>query len=354
MVRTVELHSCSTFVLAHGDNLLVGHNLDDYIPVPGLVVINKRGVAKENIGWEDLRLGWSKSRPRIRWVARYGSLTGNTFGLEFPDGGLNEAGLYAGETTLLGTVYPPAHGRPQIYHHQWVQYVLDNFATVEAVLADLPRVVIDGHCQWHFFLADARGQAAVIEFRQGEPVVYTGERLPVPVLCNTAYADELAILREREGFGGTRPVDFADDKGPERFAQAATMLQRYTAQPTRPALEFAFAILQQLVCGNNKWQTVYDVREHRLHYRTYRTGDIRSVSLAAFDLSPAAPAMMLDIHAPGSGDVSGQLQPYDATRNRRSVAEAWSGIDLGFPLNVLFKPLLVRRLSHYAHRFQVR
>jgi len=35
-----------------------------------------------------------------------GSITRNAFGLEFPDGGLNEAGLC--EMTLLGTAYPPA------------------------------------------------------------------------------------------------------------------------------------------------------------------------------------------------------------------------------------------------------
>jgi len=345
-------HTCSTFVLARAGDLVIGHNLDDDIPVPGVVVVNKRGAARESISWQDFLPGAGKRRPRIRWTARYASLTANMFGVEYPDGGLNEAGLYLGETTLRGTVYPQADGRPQIYHTQWIQYALDNFGSVDEVLTDLPRLAIDGHCQWHFFLADEQGRAAVIEFRQGEPLVYTGADLPVPILCNAAYADELADLREREGFGGARPVDLADHQGPERFAQAAAMLRRYAQEPPRPAVEVAFAVLEQLVCGNNKWQTVYDVRERCIHYRTYRTGEIRTVRMAAGDLTAGTPAMMVDIHAPGYGDVSGQLQPYSAARNRRCIAEAWRGIDLGgFLPNVLFKPLLVWLKSRSAQRF---
>jgi len=350
MILPPEPHSCATFVLAR--DLVVGHNLDDYIPIPGLVAVNKRGVARESISWQDFLPGAWNPRPRIHWTARYASLTANVFGVEFPDGGLNEAGLYVGEMTLLGTTYPRANGRPQIYHTQWTQYVLDNFATVDEALADLPRLAIDGHCQWHFFLADEQGQTAVIEFRQGETLVYSGADLPVPILCNVAYVDEVADLREREGFGGARPVDFADHQGPERFAQAATMLQQYAQEPARPAVAYAFEILQQLCCGNNRWQTVYDVRERCIHYRTYRSAEIRTVRMAACDLAAGTPAMVVDIHAPGSGDVSGQLQPYTAARNRQAIAEAWRGVNLGSPLlNVLFKPLLRHLMSRYAQRF---
>lgn len=42
-------HSCSTFLLNNRNSLLVGHNLDDYIKVPGLVVINKRGIQKKTL-----------------------------------------------------------------------------------------------------------------------------------------------------------------------------------------------------------------------------------------------------------------------------------------------------------------
>jgi penicillin V acylase-like amidase (Ntn superfamily) len=337
-------HSCSTFLLPTTATQLVGHNLDDYIDVPGLVVANPRGIAKENIGWQDLTGFRSQSRPRVRWASKYGSITYNTFGREFPDGGLNEAGLY-------GTKYPLGQGLPKIYHHQWMQYILDNFETVEQVLASLSNVIMDGHCQWHFFSADKQGYAAAIEFLGGETVIHIGEQMPVKVLCNTAYAEELAHLSDYEGFGGTKPVDFEDRKGKERLVQAAAMLQRYQTEPQLPPLDEAYAILEQLECGNTKWSIVYDLGQMRMYFRTYRASEIKHVDFSACNFSGAAPAMIRDIHQPGSGDVSGQFRAFNDADNRAVITEAWAQINMGSTfLNRFFKPILVRKLSSYPKR----
>ena len=345
-------HSCSTFFLPTADGSLVGHNLDDYIDVPGLVVANPRKIAKENISWQDLTGFRNRSRPRVRWVSKYGSITYNTFGKEFPDGGLNEAGLYIGEMTLFGTAYPLGQGLPKMYHHQWMQYVLDNFETVEQVLASLSKVVMDGHCQWHFFAADKLGNTAAIEFPGGKTILHSGVQMPVKVLANTAYAEEMTHLVEYEGFGGAKPVDFEDRQGDERFVQAAAMLRQYRTEPIRPAVEEVFAILAQLECGNTKWSIVYAFGPMRMYFRTYRAGEIKQVDFSAFDLSGAAPAMVRDIHQPGSGDVSPQFQAWSETVNRSAIHQAWAQINMGSPLlNRLFKPLLVRKLSSCTNGF---
>lgn len=353
-------HSCSTFLLSTAQTRWVGHNLDDYIEVPGQVLVNPRNIAKENISWKDLTGFRNRARPRIRWVAKYGSITCNTFGREFPDGGLNEAGLYIGEMTLFGTQYPPGQGLPKIYHNQWIQYILDNCDTVDQVLASQSQVVIDGHCQWHFFTADQHGQAAVIEFLNGEAIVYTGDQMPVKVLCNAAYAQEIAHLSEYEGFGGTKPVSFDNSQGDERFVQAATMLQQYetmskTAKATlRPAIEEAFAILAQMDCGNNKWSIVFDIHQMRVYFRTYRASAVKFVDFAAFNFSGAAPAMFLDIHQAGSGDVNGQFRAFNEATNRAAIGQMLAGIYWLNPfLNKLFKPWLVHKLSSYPKVFHV-
>ena len=105
-----EIHqnsNCSTFVINANDTILVGHNLDDYIEVPGAIFINKKGVLKENISWTDFLCfcAKKKSNSRIQWTSKYGSVTYNTWGKEFIDGGMNEAGLYIGEMTMFGTKY---------------------------------------------------------------------------------------------------------------------------------------------------------------------------------------------------------------------------------------------------------
>lgn len=339
-------------MLSAAGQLLIGHNLDDYVPTPGLVFINKRGTSKHNISWDDLRFKKMKSHPRIQWVSRFASITCNAFGKEFPDGGLNEAGLYVGEMTLLGSIYPAAEKQPKFYHHQWIQYLLDNFETVEQVLADLGKVAIEGHCQWHFFVADAGGQAATIEFLKGNTVVHTDSNMPVKALCNAAYDKELIALQDHEGFGGNKPLDFSDKSGPLRFAQAASMLLQFQQQPPQaPTVEDAFRILQQLDCGNNKWQLVFDVPQRRLYYRTSLAQSIKSACLTSFDLSGNTPAMMLDINTGGEGDTSAGFRPFDETLNCRFIKQMWDGVNMGFALNTLFKPLLVKRLSDYPKTF---
>jgi len=345
-------HACSTFFLSTPGAGLVGHNLDDYIEVPGLVITNPRGIAKGNISWQDLTSFRSKFRPRIQWVAKYGSITGNIFGREFPDGGLNEAGLYIGEMTLFGTKYPPAPGLPKLYHCQWMQYILDNFETVDQVLASLSHIIMDGHCQWHFFTADKHGHTASIEFPSGKTVIHSGEQMPVKVMCNAAYAEELAHLSEYEGFGGAKPVDIDDQQGNARFVQAATMLRQYESAPRQPAVDEAFAILAQLERGNNKWSIVFDLSQMRVYFRTYREREIKYVDFSAFDLSSAAPTMIRDIHQPGTGEVSGQFHPCNDADNRVAIRETWAQIDFGNAfLNRFFKPILVWKLSSYPKGF---
>jgi len=141
-------------MLADEDNFFIGHNLDDNVQVPGLIVVNKRDTLKQNVSWEELWPDpfWSRrSRPGIRktqWRSKYGSVTYNTNGKEFIDGGLNEAGLYVGEMNLLETQYPQRVDLPRIYHYQWMQFLLDNYESVEQVIASLNEITVDGHCTW--------------------------------------------------------------------------------------------------------------------------------------------------------------------------------------------------------------
>ena len=48
------------------------------------------------------------------------------------DGGANEQGLYIGEMTLFGTKFLETNN-PKFHHHFFMQYILDNFATVTEV-----------------------------------------------------------------------------------------------------------------------------------------------------------------------------------------------------------------------------
>ena len=346
----MSAQSCSTFVLSQGSTLLVGHNLDDYIKVPGLVVVNPRGLAKENITFEDVKSSSrSGSAPRLSWVSRYGSVTYNVFGREFPDGGMNEAGLYVGEMTLMGTVWPEDSLLPRMYHHQWIQYLLDNFATVDEAVASLSKALPEGHCQWHFFLADKGGRAAVVEFLKGQPVVYKGEALPYKILCNDPYDGELRDLPNYEGFGGTKKAEPRYEREDPRFRWAAVMLRDF--DEAVPAVDYAFAVLKRLDVGNNKWAVVYDVPNARMYVRTSLAPKVRWVDFAALDFACSEFPPALDINRDLEGDVAKQFAVLTEAWNKDAIGKAWAEIDAGPAGNIFFKPQMVRGLGAASKAF---
>jgi hypothetical protein len=137
------------------------------------------------------------------------------------------------------------------------------------------------------------------------------------------------------------------------------MLQQYEKQSVMgqaalpPAVDEAFAILAQMNCGNNKWSIVFDILPLRVYFRTYRASAVKFVDFSAFDFSGAAPAMLLDIHQAGSGDVNGQFRVFSEAANRAAIGQMMAGIYWLNPfLNKLFKPWLVHKLSSYPKRFK--
>ena len=135
--------------------------------------------------------------------------------------GVNQAGLVVAEMWLDGTSYPAADSRPPIGELPWMQYQLDNCATVEEVIrTDAIVRISPGSTPLHFLVADRTGDAAVIEFLSGSIVVHRGDALPVRVLTNNTYDDSLANLRQYVGFGGNTPIP-SSSGSLSRFARAA-------------------------------------------------------------------------------------------------------------------------------------
>jgi penicillin V acylase-like amidase (Ntn superfamily) len=83
----------------------------------GLILINKRGVAKKSAS--------GQPENRASWMSRYDSLTFNQYGREFPSGGINEAGLAVELMWLDDAEYPADPRIPSFGTLEWIQYQLD-------------------------------------------------------------------------------------------------------------------------------------------------------------------------------------------------------------------------------------
>ena len=348
MAVVPHVNACSTFLIRHNGTLLVGHNLDEPgIRVwPGMVVVNKRGIPKQARTWREVG---SNTIPtgRMRWVSKYGSITTNGFGRELPDGGMNEAGLVVCEMTLAETQFVEDESLPQMFMMQWVQYLLDTCGSVEEVIRSAKNISLDGW-NWHFFVADAKGEAAVIEFIEARPVIITGESLPVLALCNSRYQEELELLKEYAGFGGETPVSLTGNdavtqliaKGigyllgskpnsstnPDlRFVHAAHMLKEY--DPDTSASVQAFSILEQMnKNGFTKWSIVYDIKNGRIDFHTSAAPTSRYCTMQSCGFSEKGPPLSADINAVASGDIRSLFRPCTKERNRAFVTKTVDAI----------------------------
>jgi penicillin V acylase-like amidase (Ntn superfamily) len=280
-------NACTCVYLAKQGQLVAGQNLDWFID-DGLLVINKRNVKK--------RGAWGEHP--AEWTAKYASITPNFAGVGFPSRGMNEAGLVIGSMWLGETKYPDRDDRPSISGDQWIQYILDTCATVAEVLASNVSVRIDDDYPSHYLVSDASGECAVLEWFDGKLRVHRGDEVKVKVAVNSPYADCLAQ---------------GDDRT-KRFAKVSRLLDNYRGGDP---VEYMFSILEATRHKTTRWSLVFDVRTLRVIYTTERNPARRSVSLKDFDLSCNTPAQILDINAPGAGDMRRRFQPYTYEENAR-------------------------------------
>lgn len=108
-----------------------------------------------------------------------------------PFDGMNERGLAIGMAAVNGTTMPRREGHPLIGSIGIIRAVLDRAATVDEALAIFEEydIEVEGGVPIHYLIADANGQAALVEFYQGQKIV-TRNMQPWHVATNFICAAE--------------------------------------------------------------------------------------------------------------------------------------------------------------------
>lgn len=345
--------ACSSFLIEKDGVFIAGRNLDSNKFTSGAIVINKRGIRKESRSWNELAYGQEVANPQLTWVSKYGSIAFNTFGRDFVDGGMNEAGLFIQEMSLVENKYPEDTSKPRFFMMLWMQYVLDSFDSVDQVVKSANEVVIDGW-NWHFFAADATGNTAAIEFVDGKPVLTYGKAMPVKVLANETYATEMDRLLKYEGFGGDKLVllkgeerqrDPDEPVEDDRFVNAATLINRGPDSPLAP-LDYGLTILEEMAWEGTQWSYVCDLTNKTIQFRTKDSPQLKTLSFADFDFDAASPTLMLDVHATGDvGPMS--FTEYSLELNRDQLFKKISGWESVFTSNGATLDGALDRISTY-------
>ena len=290
--------ACTTFMLSRGGVPVVGKSYDWYMG-QGLVIVNKRGVAKQSLPVKP------DDHP-ARWVSRHASVTFNQYGREFPAGGMNDAGLVVEVMWLDSSEYERADGRPVLNELQWIQYQLDSFATVAEMMAAAPALRVSPvYARVHYLACDRSGACAAFEHIGGKQVVTPGAR----ALTNHTYAESVAWAAKQgppPSGAGSLP----------RFARAARQAE---AAPSGDPVTAAFTLLDGVRWSESQWNIVYDPVHLRVSFRTRVSRAIKTLDLSKLDASCAKPPVLVDIDADAGGDVAGRLRPYDTSANRSLI-----------------------------------
>ncbi len=310
LIVPVFSHPCTTFVLKTPTDLLFGRNLD-WVSDNGILVVNQRKLYKTSLTFPP-----DKS---ISWISKYGSVTFNQFGREFPFGGINEKGLVV-EIMLADAQYPEADDRAAVNELQWIQYQLDNFSTVEEVIeSDTLLRISSVKQELHYLVSDASGNVAVIEFRNGKMLAYTGESLPVTVLENDVYDKSLGKYERKTAC---------------RFATAASMVQAYRGSEDINAVDYSFSILDS-VALQGSWSIVYDIKNLAVHFKTESNPKIQGFELSAFDYACNSSPMMFDLRQYKGSNISPQFDLFTSKMNLEKMKDAIETNEILLPKPVL-------------------
>jgi len=296
-------YPCSTFILKNEEALVFGGNLD-FFTSKGLVLINKRGVAKTAL--------LAPPEKPVSWISKYGSVTFNQVGRELPFGGMNEQGLVVQMMWLDDTGYPQPDERPAIMALQWIQYQLDYTSTVDEVIKSDSELRISGAqsmSRLHYLICDRQGNAAAVEFIEGQPVYRTGKALPVAALTNSTYDDCLAFHNAFDSLSGGEQIMRTSYDSRDRFARISRAIRDFESDDIRPAVEYAFDVLQSVSAVKRgghctAWSIVYDIENMQLSFKTFENRHVRTLYLRDFDFACSSPAMALDMTWDLEGNVS--------------------------------------------------
>ena len=332
--------ACSVFCIDKGNELVVGRNYDWGFK-EGLIILNKRNHQKTAFFY------WGENSSNLAtWTSRYGSITFNQYGRDIAFSGMNETGLVVSELWLNETRYPAEDSRASLSVDQYVQYILDNFSSVDQIIASDSlirlRPTTNDFTKIHFIAVDSSGKSAVIEFIHGKMVYHTGDDMPVKALTNNTYDASLAYLKS-----GEIPSP-GDNSSLSRFYRASTGAMHFNPGTSGPFIDYAFHILQRVAQGNRtKYSMVFDIKNRKVYFNTLANQNIQYFDFGRFDFSCNTISKVHNTNLDFTGDINDKFVDYTLSLNEELILKAWK--DLGY--TDVYPPAL-KIISAYPETFR--
>lgn len=299
--------------------MLVGRNMDWPGDMRTNLWVLPRGAVGNGMG----------AANSLQWKAKYGSIAATAYNILAADG-MNEKGLVGGLQWLTSTDYGKRDTtRPGLSVSMWLQFCLDNFATVDEavqffhaqnvqIIPAISPYEVQAPLMLHLALSDKTGDSAILEYIDGKLVIYRGKE--ANIMTNEPPMDQqLAYLKKFQAFGGVLPLP--GDTTPEnRFVRTTFYIdQMPEPKSERQAIASMLSIMrnasqpfEKLQKGNpftaaTVWRTVADLATDTYYFESTMSPNVVWVDLKQIDFDYAQ-SLDLANFPDRAGNVSADFQ----------------------------------------------
>lgn len=262
-------YACSAF-FSDGKTKYFAKNFD-WHSGQGYIIKNTSGQSKFAYGL--------KGSNQAYWTSKYGSITFNQIGKEFPYGGLNEKGLVVEQLWMSESVYQDNKNQT-ISELEWIQYQLDNYATIDEVILNINNLTIKPIATIHYFIADRNGNSAVIDFVEGKTVVNKKQGTN-QVITNETFLNSVNYFERNK-----TKIDKDSRSHFDRYCQIKNSLSNIEIENQSQAFEILNNSSENKSHYKTYWTIVYDLSNLKIYFKSFDNKIVKEINLSEINFDP--------------------------------------------------------------------
>lgn len=286
-------------------SVIVGRNMDFHMDLLTNLWKLPRGIERTD-----------GANGKLTWKAKYGSVVATAFDLIATDG-MNEKGFAGHILWLAESDYgKPDSDATQLSQAVWLQYYLDNFATVAEAVAWTTESQVEiaqlfdptGHLvpTLHLAINDPTGDSAIIEYTDGKPKVYH-DRSYLVMTNSPTFDQQLELVKKIDGLGGNESLP-GSTLASDRFARASYYVAHQVQPKTQiEAMSAMFSIIRNAAqpfrtpepgkpdASQTIWQVVLDLTNKRYVFESTTRPNMVWIDLDKVSFTEGTKVLKLDL-----------------------------------------------------------